>query len=103
MFRDGNVHGETIRMLRSRAHWHPLVNGYSGHWPNDYRANREALNQFPDSTALDTIARLGVRYVMIDVKRYKPDDLAALQAQAEALPQVHLAYQDHRHLIYAIP
>ncbi|MEM2567419.1 MAG: hypothetical protein QXS01_03720 [Candidatus Bathyarchaeia archaeon] len=60
---------ETIRMYAGLLHRKPLVVAYSGYIPPDIRRLEEKLRFFPQSEALEEIARLselGLRYVLVD-------------------------------------
>lgn len=55
---------EARYMLRSTHHWRPLVNGYSGTFPaRNYL--QAVLARFPDAGALDLLARLRVRWIVL--------------------------------------
>jgi hypothetical protein len=46
-------------------HWHVLVNGYSGAYPNSYLRRMERLRHFPDAEALTQLKADDVRYVIL--------------------------------------
>jgi len=53
--------------------WHPMVNGCSGHLPRVQGLRLDALiSTFPESEALDLLAELGVRRIVI-LKEHLPD------------------------------
>ena len=56
----------TIGMLRSLDFGLPLVNGYSGFFPDDYRRLRVAMRRFPDGPTLQALRARGVRYLIAD-------------------------------------
>jgi hypothetical protein len=56
---------EGSRMLDSIGDWRPRFNGYSGGLPPGYMEEIGAMLQFPGSTALDRLAELGIRYVLL--------------------------------------
>jgi hypothetical protein len=52
--------------FRSTAHWHPLLNGYSGFGPPHYHALLGLLSQSPiPDSALDEIRRIGARLLVL--------------------------------------
>jgi hypothetical protein len=61
-------------MYFSIRHWQPLVNGYSGHYPEAYMRFLERVHSFPASDAIAYLQRSGVRYVILhshpDPQRY---------------------------------
>ena len=49
----------------STFHWFPLVNGYSGFYPQSYVDRLDRLAAFPDARALAQLRRDDVRYVIV--------------------------------------
>ncbi len=61
---------ESLPMYYSTVHWKPLVNGYSGWWPNDYWELVGRLRHFPTSRSLRfLLERAPVRYVVVHYDR----------------------------------
>ena len=61
---------ESRYMYYSTVHWKPLVNGYSGWWPNDYWELVGRLRSFPTSRSLRfLLERAPVRYVVVHYDR----------------------------------
>lgn len=56
----------TVGMLRSLDFGRPLINGYSGFFPQDYRRLRVAMRRFPDGPTLQALRARGVRYLIAD-------------------------------------
>ncbi len=52
-------------MYQSTYHWQPLVNGYSGHYPQNYLQTLERTQSFPSEEAIRYLQDLGVRYVIL--------------------------------------
>lgn len=46
-------------------HWQPLVNGYSGFYPIQYRNVTLAMGSFPDAAAVAALRARGTRYVIV--------------------------------------
>jgi hypothetical protein len=68
-------------MLNSMVGWWPIVNGYSGFYPDSYLRRREDLALFPADEAIAVLRRLGVRHVVIhreDFSHRWPDALERL-------------------------
>ena len=61
---------ESLYMYYSTAHWKPLVNGFSGWWPNDYWELVGRLRHFPTSRTLRyLLERAPVRYIVVHYDR----------------------------------
>lgn len=61
---------ESLSMYHSTAHFLPLVNGYSGWWPNDYWELVGRLRHFPTARSLRfLLERAPVRYVIVQYDR----------------------------------
>jgi len=56
------------------AHWHPIVNGYSGYQAPDYMAFRRTLDAFPDELSRKSLAARDVRYIVIHHDRFTRAD-----------------------------
>ena len=61
----GNLHHDTMSMLRAIDHRQPLVNGFSGYSPPHYGLLQYGLDQ-QRTEMLDIVAGLGIRFVRID-------------------------------------
>jgi len=62
---------ESVYMYYSTTHWMPLVNGFSGWWPNDYWEVVGRLRHFPTARILRfLLERAPVRYVVIHYDRF---------------------------------
>jgi hypothetical protein len=61
---------ESLPLYQSTAHFLPLVNGYSGWWPNDYWELVGRLRHFPTSRSVRfLLERAPVRYVVVHYDR----------------------------------
>jgi hypothetical protein len=56
----------TVAMLQAFRHGHPLLNGYSGFFPPISDAYIDALKQFPNVRSKRLLARVPVRYAVVD-------------------------------------
>lgn len=59
-------------MLKSTAHWFPLVNGYSDHIPAGWRDNVVGMSAFPTRGAFARLKELNARYVIFHLDWYNP-------------------------------
>lgn len=53
-------------------HFMPLINGYSGYYPDSYLTRLERLRHMPDDRALRELVGTGVRYVIVHTRLYRP-------------------------------
>ncbi|HXV59443.1 MAG TPA: 6-pyruvoyl-tetrahydropterin synthase-related protein [Vicinamibacteria bacterium] len=95
---------ESLTMYYSTAHYRPLVNGYSGWWPNDYWELVGRLRHFPTARILDFLLdRAPVRYLVIHYDRIPQPRRRQLQAGMERyherMPVVFRVGQDVVHEI----
>jgi len=70
-------------------HGHPLVNGYSGHFPRPYFDLLGALSEFPSEESLWVLGRRDVRYVVLHEDRYPAEDFLALLGRIERFACLH--------------
>jgi hypothetical protein len=70
-------------MLESTAHWKPLINGYSDHFPQDYRDMVVPMSTFPSAESFRLLKSRGVRYVLIHLHRFSDKDRATVIAGLE--------------------
>ena len=63
----------------STFHWQPIVNGYSGYVPQSYISRIEDLRDFPDERAVERLRRDGVRYLVVQLWRYRRDEAVRVQ------------------------
>ncbi len=62
----GEIRRESLPMFQSTAHFLPLVNGYSGWWPNDYWELVGRLRHFPTARSIRYLQEHApVRYVVV--------------------------------------
>ena len=60
----------------STAHWHPLLNGYSGHFPLSYNMNATHLRRpldYPDAS-WETLMRSGATHAVVHGPYYRDDE-----------------------------
>jgi hypothetical protein len=63
----------------SASHWNPLVNGYSGYYPNVYAETVVRMATFPDEESMARLKRLRVRYIVVHRRFFaREDQYAAL-------------------------
>lgn len=77
-------------MYYSTFHWQTLVNGYSGFYSPRYVMLHDTLTRFPAHGALEELARLQTRYVLVHGEMLSPARYRELTAQIEASPSFRL-------------
>lgn len=82
-FSGRNFHQQTLYMVSSAKHWHPLINGYSDFLPPDVEAAMPALARFPSVDALQFLRERGARYVLVNWDLYPPAERAALRMKID--------------------
>ena len=65
-----DLYRNSLYMLYSTAHWHPLVNGYSDVIPEDYRQTVVAISTFPSREAFRLLRERGARYAIFHLNLY---------------------------------
>ena len=72
---------ETTYLIRSTHHWQPLVNGYSGFVPEQYRQTLENLRGFPDDRSIERLRELDVRFIVLNRLYYSGKEFTELIAR----------------------
>jgi hypothetical protein len=49
----------------STFHWMPMLNGYSGYYPQSYIRRLKPFTTFPDASAIELLRKEGVRYLIV--------------------------------------
>ena len=67
---------EVRYVFYSTAHWHPLLNGYSGHFPLSYNMNATHLRRPLDDpdASWDTLMRSGATHAVLHLSYYQDDE-----------------------------
>jgi len=65
-----DLYRNSLYMLYSTAHWHPLVNGYSDFIPDQYRQTVVAISTFPSREAFRLLRERGARYAVFHLNFY---------------------------------
>lgn len=79
-------YAEAARQLGSTAHWHPLVNGYSGFFPPGYWETVATVSRFPAEAAVARLRALAVRYVVVYLGQLRDGERERMDAALAALP-----------------
>jgi hypothetical protein len=69
-FRPVDFHRNSLYMLYSTAHWHPIVNGYSDVIPDDFKQMVIPVSSFPAWEALGILTKHGARYAVFHLDLY---------------------------------
>lgn len=70
----------------STFHWMPLLNGYSGFYPDSYIVRLDALRRFPSEATLARLRRDGLRYIILHTGGFRADEAERLRAAMIAHP-----------------
>ncbi len=54
-----------LYMYASTFHWQPILNGYSGFYPQSYLELLERMQGFPDEPSIDYLKRRGVDLIVL--------------------------------------
>ncbi|MFN8059311.1 MAG: DUF6044 family protein [Vicinamibacterales bacterium] len=68
-------------------HWQPLINGYSGFYPEHYIELIELFRTFPRGAWLEALEKRHVRYIAVHEHFMAQDDLATMLAALEERPE----------------
>jgi hypothetical protein len=72
----------------SSNHWYPLVNGYSGYYPESYLQTLELIRRFPDDASIRRLKRLKVRYIVLHRHFFGPEEYSIVFDQLRARQDV---------------
>ena len=72
---------ETLYLIRSTHHWQPLVNGYSGFAPEQYRQTLEHVRGFPDDRSIERLRELKVKFILLNRVYYTGEEFSDLIAR----------------------
>jgi hypothetical protein len=89
---------EALYMFWSTAHWHPIVNGYSGYYPSEFTETVVRTEGFPDDQSLLQLRNIGVRYIVVHRPFYSEDryqELLLEMAERSEL-QPHGTFRDQQ-------
>ncbi|HEY2151535.1 MAG TPA: hypothetical protein VGH34_12045 [Vicinamibacterales bacterium] len=70
-------------MIHSTAHWQKTVAGYSGIQSGFQGILFRQMQEFPDAASLDTLAGIGVNYIVVHSDYYTPAQRAVLDARID--------------------
>jgi hypothetical protein len=70
-WRLGNMVDVTY-MYRSTAHWRPMLNGYSGFYPQSYIKLLIRVRSFPDSRSIAYLQQVGATVLVVHENRHSP-------------------------------
>lgn len=69
-----------LYMFRSTEHWQPILNGYSGFFPQSYLDLTERMKPFPDDASIDYLKTRGVDLIILHGGLLAPDRFGAVMA-----------------------
>jgi hypothetical protein len=93
----------TQYMLKSTAHWMPMVNGYSDYFPKDFLDNVRTLAPFPSRDAFKILEPRHVRYAIFHMYGYNNENRNdVLTRLKEFEPYLRPLYVDEMLRLYEI-
>lgn len=75
---------DAVYMFNSTWHWQPIVNGYSGFFPQSFMALSFAEEVFPSDSAIDYLKRRGVDLIVMHGALLGPKDFGEMTAKLAA-------------------
>jgi len=98
-----DFHIHTRYMLKSTAHWQPLVNGYSDHIPADFRALARRLATFPSQDSFEALKQRRVRYITLNRSGYGHVTWEQVERRLQPyLPHLKMVADDGEVMIYEV-
>jgi hypothetical protein len=90
-------------LLHSLAHFHPMVNGYSGFVPGRHEELFRLLKDFPDEASLAALERIGVGFAVVHPELYPAEEWPRAEARlAEYAARLRPVAASGRDRIYAL-
>ena len=89
---------DAFYMYAQTWHWHPLANGYSGHYTQAYIDLLNALVGFPDERSSRAMARTGIQRVILHRELFRPGEYAPIVRALDGHPDYHLLTTTTDHL-----
>jgi hypothetical protein len=94
---------QSLYLLHSLAHFHPMVNGYSGFIPPRHEELFRLLVDFPDEESLRALEKLGVLYAVVHRDLYKGDDWDRAESRLQAFSgRLRLVRAEKDGFVYAL-
>lgn len=93
---------EPHRIYRNTASWKKLLNGYSGYTPVSYKDAVKLTGDFPSTSSLSFLRRLGIRYVILEGDRYDDRVFEELLEKVAGEPALIPAYRDGEYYAFRL-
>lgn len=97
---------EYLRMYFSTAHWKPIVNGASGHFPRPYLRLVESFEMPPSAANLEALRGLGVTHLVLSTHRRdrkgKPGDRMSAARSLEARREARILFAADGRILLAL-
>jgi len=84
---------DSVYMFRSIEHWQPLLNGYSGFFPQSYLELTDRIRTFPDEGSIAYLKERQVDLVIIHGDRLNPDAFGTMTAALMTRPDFKVESQ----------
>jgi len=83
-------------------HWQPLMNGYTGNPPQVFSRTLHLARQMPDAAAVEALAGLGLRCVIVHFDRLPPAELRLWLGLSSSTALHEVAHFEDGAAIYAV-
>ena len=94
---------QTTYMLHSMAHWQKTIHGYSGVQAALHDELYRRLRDFPDEAGLQSLAGLGVTYIVVHTEMYDRDEWAATEQRLSQFQQwLTLEHEEDGGRVYSL-
>jgi hypothetical protein len=77
-----------LYMFNSTWHWQPIVNGYSGFFPNTFIELAENTSEFPDERSIQYLKSRGVDLLVIHASLMDREKFGEMTAALLARPDI---------------
>ena len=82
-----------LYMFNSTWHWQPIVNGYSGFFPETFIELAEHTASFPDDRSIEYLKQRGVDLLVIHGSLMEPEEFGEMTAALLARPDIEAMAQ----------
>ena len=89
---------DAFYMYAQTWHWHPLANGYSGHYTHAYMDLLKALAGFPDGRSSGAMALTGIERVILHRELFRPGEYARIIRALDGHPDYNLVKIETDHI-----
>lgn len=98
-----SVRVHSTYMLHAMAHWQPTIHGHSSLLTPLHERLYDELRTFPDDRSIASLIAIGVRYIVVHVPDYAPEEWVRIEPLLAARAgQLALVHEDESGRVYAL-